>query len=271
MSMFADIFKIGIVGLKNTFNFRGYISKSDFEKFALFYCLYSGLVFYYVLDFITNIDSLSSLIVLLIVFIFVYLTIISCSVRRLRDSGQSGWKALFFLPLGFVTYAMYTFFLIFLNSGIQIVLSDINLIFQEPDSSGLTTPNLFFTIIGQIFYLVPMLFIRSGEEQYNANFGGMGSIKFFLLILSTWLPMLLLIYGIYSAIFENFKSGFLWGLLSALFFPFAFLFPIFLEGNWVPFSLVISSLILRFILPVLIGPFIFSGLDNDETVDVEED
>ena len=269
MTTFTDILKSGIDGLKNTFNFRGSISKKEFKDFAIFYAIYSGLILYFLIDIASRATSFRwAVIIILFGLLLSLIPIISCSVRRFHDTGQSGWKVIIFLPLGFITYAMYVIFLGLLNWGAQLIFSDFNLIFQQPDVDGISNPNLLFTIIGQIFYLIPMIMIRKGDEDHfesdsEIGMGSMGSISVFLITLSIWIPGILGMYGLFSAILSNFKSGILWGLLSIVLFPISFLFPIFLEGNWTPFIIIISSLILKFLLPILISPLILVNLPEE--------
>ena len=104
---------------KRYFDFSGRSSRSEFWWFFLFCILLYMLTFslsineldqFYEYDpeeFLSN--SLTSWFGL--AFILTLMPSISISVRRFHDTGQSGWKVIIFLPLGFITYAMYVIFL----------------------------------------------------------------------------------------------------------------------------------------------------------------
>lgn len=82
------------LGLKNSFNFKGYTSRKEFGYFFLFDVL--------ILLFVTFIYSIFDYTTLVFpVFYLGTIPRVSISIRRLRDVGKSGWWALFPFPFPF--------------------------------------------------------------------------------------------------------------------------------------------------------------------------
>lgn len=90
-------------GFNNYANFSDRSSRSEFWYWALFQFLLE--IVFYILVLITPIA-----LVLLLVFLAIIVPSIAVSVRRLHDSGKSGWNLLWtFVPFGGL-YLLYLYF-----------------------------------------------------------------------------------------------------------------------------------------------------------------
>jgi len=75
--------------LKNYFNFKGKASRKEFWTFYAFYLL--AILFGGIVDgFIGETDLISGSILFLL-----YIPTLSCAVRKIHDTGKSGWFVLF--------------------------------------------------------------------------------------------------------------------------------------------------------------------------------